>query len=103
MEKDGVSKRLKACSGLEKTAGSLALRSVLGKISTLPMPNFITFDEVLGKVGPENFDKLKLLFDKIKDMYEIVFLITHNDLVKDWGDNVITVTKPTNVSKIAIT
>jgi DNA repair exonuclease SbcCD ATPase subunit len=102
MIKDDTTKRLKAGSGFEKTAASLALRCVLGKISTLPMPNFITFDEVLGKVAPDNLEKLKILFDKIKDMYEIVFFITHNDLVKDWGDNVVTVSKPGNVSKITI-
>lgn len=100
--KDGVSKLLKSGSGLEKTAASLALRCVLGKLSTLPMPNFITFDEILGKIAPDNLEKLKTLFDKIKDMYEIVFFITHNDLVKDWGDNVVTVSKPNNVSKITI-
>jgi DNA repair exonuclease SbcCD ATPase subunit len=101
--KDEVSKLLKSGSGLEKTAASLALRAVLGKLSTLPMPNFITFDEVLGKVAPENLEKLKVLFDKIKDMYEIVFFITHNDLVKDWGDNVVTVVKDgTNISKISM-
>jgi len=101
--KDGVSKLLKSGSGLEKTAASLALRAVLGKLSTLPMPNFITFDEVLGKVAPENLEKLKVLFDKIKDMYEIVFFITHNDLVKDWGDNVVTVVKDSNnISKISM-
>jgi DNA repair exonuclease SbcCD ATPase subunit len=99
--KDEISKLLKSGSGLEKTAASLALRAVLGKLSTLPMPNFITFDEVLGKVAPENIEKLKHLFDKIKDMYEIVFFITHNDLVKDWGDNVVTVNKIDNVSKIS--
>jgi ABC-type lipoprotein export system ATPase subunit len=71
-------------------------------MSTLPMPNFITFDEVLGKVAPDNLEKLKLLFDKIKDMYEIVFFITHNDLVRDWSDNVITVVKENNISKILI-
>lgn len=98
--KDGITKLLKSGSGLEKTASSLALRAVLGKLSTLPMPNFITFDEVLGKVAPENIEKLKTLFDKIKDMYEIVFFITHNDLVKDWGDNVLTVSKINNLSKI---
>jgi DNA repair exonuclease SbcCD ATPase subunit len=99
--KDEVSKLLKSGSGLEKTAASLALRAVLGKLSTLPMPNFITFDEVLGKVAPENLEKLKVLFDKIKDMYEIVFFITHNDLVRDWGDNLVTVVKGNdNVSKI---
>jgi DNA repair exonuclease SbcCD ATPase subunit len=100
--KDGVSKLLKSGSGLEKTAASLALRAVLGKLSTLPMPNFITFDEVLGKVAQDNIEKLKTLFDKIKEMYEIVFFITHNDIVKDWGDNVVTVIKKDNISKITI-
>ena len=100
--KDDSSKNLKSGSGFEKTAASLVLRSVLGKVSTLPMPNFITFDEILGKVAPENIDKLKPLFDKLKDMYDIVFFITHNDLIKDWGDNVLTVVKTDNVSKIAV-
>lgn len=102
INKDDTSKLLKSGSGLEKTASSLALRAVLGKMSTLPMPNFITFDEVLGKVAAENIEKLKTLFDKIKDMYDIVFLITHNDLVKDWGDNVLTVNKPANISKLTL-
>ena len=102
LNKDGIQKLLKSGSGFEKTASSLALRAVLGKLSTLPMPNFITFDEVLGKVAPENLEKLKTLFDKIKDMYEIVFFITHNDLVKDWSDNVITVVKNDNLSKITM-
>jgi DNA repair exonuclease SbcCD ATPase subunit len=103
INKDGVSKLLKSGSGFEKTTASLALRCVLGKVSMLPMPNFITFDEVLGKVAPENLEKLKSLFDKIKDMYEIVFFITHNDVVKDWGDNVVTVTKSkNNISSVSI-
>jgi DNA repair exonuclease SbcCD ATPase subunit len=97
--KDGVTKLLKSGSGFERTAASLVLRCVLGKISTLPMPNFIAFDEVLGKVAPDNMEKLKTLFDKIKEMYEIVFLITHNELVKDWSDNIITVVKENNISK----
>jgi DNA repair exonuclease SbcCD ATPase subunit len=102
LNKDGVSKLLKSGSGFEKTAASLALRGVLGKISTLPMPNFITFDEVLGKVANENIERLKSLFDKIKNMYEIVFLITHNDIIKDWADNILTVKKDNNVSKITL-
>ena len=43
-----------------------------------------------------------MLFDKIKDMYDIVFFITHNDLVKDWGDNVVTVNKIGNVSSVSV-
>jgi DNA repair exonuclease SbcCD ATPase subunit len=102
INKDNTSKLLKSGSGFEKTASSLALRAVLGKMSTLPMPNFITFDEVLGKIAVENLEKLKALFDKIKDMYEIVFLITHNDLVKDWSDNMLTVNKKDNISSLLI-
>lgn len=102
LNKGGNTKYLKSGSGLEKTAASLALRAVLGKLSTLPMPNFITFDEVLGKVAAENIEKLKDLFDKIKDMYDIVFLITHNDIVKDWGNNVLTVSKVNDISKLDI-
>jgi DNA repair exonuclease SbcCD ATPase subunit len=102
INKEDTSRLLKSGSGFEKTAASLALRSVLGKISTLPMPNFITFDEVLGKVASDNIEKLKGLFDKIKTMYEIVFLITHNDLIKDWSNNVITVNKTNNISSIQI-
>ena len=102
INKDETSKLLKSASGFEKTAASLALRGVLGKLSTLPMPNFITFDEVMGKVAPENIEKLKGLFDKIKNMYDIVFLITHNDLIKDWSTNIITVIKENNISKIQI-
>jgi DNA repair exonuclease SbcCD ATPase subunit len=102
INKDETTKLLKSASGFEKTASSLALRAILGKMSTLPMPNFITFDEVLGKVAPENIEKLKALFDKIKDMYDIVFLITHNDLVKDWSKNVVTVIKENNLSRIKL-
>jgi DNA repair exonuclease SbcCD ATPase subunit len=102
INKDETTKLLKSASGFEKTASSLALRAILGKMSTLPMPNFITFDEVLGKVAPENIEKLKALFDKIKDMYDIVFLITHNDLVKDWSKNIVTVIKENNLSRIKL-
>ena len=102
INKSDIVKPLKSGSGFEKTAASLALRGVLGKLSSLPMPNFITFDEVLGKVSQENIEKLKPLFDKIKDMYEIVFLITHNDLVKDWSTNIVTVVKENNISTVKL-
>lgn len=100
--KDGIEKQLKAGSGFERTASSLALRCVLGKMSKLSMPNFITFDEVLGRVAPNNVEKMKLLFDKVKDMYDNIFFITQNEVVKDWADNIVTVVKENNISKIQI-
>lgn len=100
--RDGIEKALKSGSGFERTASSLALRCVLGKMSKLSMPNFITFDEVLGRVAPDNIERMKLLFDKITEKYENVFFITQNDIVKDWADNIITVVKENNISKIKI-
>lgn len=98
--KDGVRKTLKSGSGLEKTVASLALRCVLGRISNLPKPNFIGFDEVLGKIATENLEHMKLLFDKIRDMFDIVLLITHNAIARDWADNIITIKKTDNISTI---
>lgn len=100
--KSDVIKSLKSGSGLERTIASLALRCVLGKISHLPTPNFITFDEVLGKVAAINIEKLKPMFEKITDMFDIVFFISHNDLVKDWGDNIITIKKIDDISSIKV-
>ena len=101
--KDEVEKPLKSGSGFELTSASIALRCVLGKMSTLPMPNFIVFDEVLGRVANSNIEGMKPLFDKIKDMFDIVFFISHNELVKDMADSIITVVKENNISKIKFT
>jgi len=100
--KDEVEKQLKSGSGFERTLASLALRCVLGKMCKLSMPNFITLDEVLGRVAPNNIEKMKTLFDKIKDMYDNIYFITQNDVVKDWADNIITVVKENNISKLKI-
>jgi sulfur transfer complex TusBCD TusB component (DsrH family) len=64
------------------------------------MPNFIAFDEVLDKVAPDFIPNMKPLFDKIKDMYDKVFIITHDELARDWSDKMITITKKDNVSVI---
>lgn len=100
--KDDVYRSIKSGSGLERTIASLTLRSVLGMVSTLPKPNFIIFDEVLGKVANENLDKIGLFLDKIKDIYEIIFFITHNPIAKDWADNIIMINKENNTSSVKV-
>tara|TARA_R110002050_G_scaffold34397_1_gene86758 strand:+ start:1 stop:2139 length:2139 start_codon:yes stop_codon:yes gene_type:complete len=101
--KDEVEAPLKSGSGFELTISSIALRCVLGKVSSLPTPNFIAFDEVLGgRVARNNVPKLKPLFDRVSDMFDKVFFITQSDLVKEWSDNVVTVVKEGNISKVKI-
>jgi len=100
--KNDITKKLKSGSGLETTLASLALRCVLGRISTLPKPNIIVFDEVLGKVANINLDYVKIFFDKIKKMYEIILLITHNPITQDWADKIITIEKNNDISTLQI-
>ncbi len=102
MVEDDIIKPLKSGSGFESTAAAIALRSVLSRITTLPVPNFITFDEIFGTVAEENLPAMEGLFKRVSEMYDLVFIITHNDLVKDWADNILTVTKTDHVSKINV-
>ena len=96
----GITKPLFAGSGFEKTLASLALRCVLTRISCLPKPNIIVLDEVLGKVSNENLEKVAQFFGKVKDYFPIVMLITHNDMVKDWSEKIITISKKENISSL---
>lgn len=100
--KDGVKSDLNSGSGFERTASALALRAVLGNISTMPRPNFIVFDEILGKVARENYDNMKLLYDKILKNYNCMIQISHLDEIKDWHDIIVTITKESNVSRICV-
>ena len=57
---------------------------------------------MLGKVANINLDYVKIFFDKIKKMYEVILLITHNPITQDWGDKIITIEKNNDVSSLQI-
>ena len=97
-----VVKNIKTASGLESTLASLALRCVLGRVSTLPKPNIIVFDEILGKVANVNLDYVKLFFDRLKEMYEVILFITHNPIAQDWADKIISIEKNNDISSVYI-
>jgi DNA repair exonuclease SbcCD ATPase subunit len=96
----GIEKLMTSGSGYEKTIASLALRSVLTKICTLPKPNLVVMDEVFGKISNENLDMVSEFFIKIKDYFEKVFVISHNPLINNWGDNIVKIRKENNISKV---
>ena len=95
-----VEKLMTSGSGYEKTIASLALRSVLSKICSLPKPNIIVMDEVFGKISNDNLEMVYEFFSKIKDYFEKIFLITHNPLISNWGDNVVKIKKEDNISRV---
>ena len=95
-----VEKLMSSGSGYEKTIASLALRSVLSKVCSLPKPNINVMDEVFGKISNDNLDMVYEFFVKIKDYFEKIFVITHNPLITNWAENVVRVTKENNISRI---
>jgi len=95
-----VVKPLNAGSGYERTISSLALRSVLTKVSSLPKPNIVVMDEVFGKIADENLEMVGEFFKKIKNYFEHIFVISHNTLIRNWSDNMIMIKKEENVSSI---
>ena len=95
-----IIKPLNAGSGYERTIASLALRSVLTKVSSLPKPNIVVMDEVFGKVADENLEMVGEFFKKIKNYFEHIFVISHNPLIRNWSDNLIMIKKEDNVSSI---
>lgn len=95
-----VKKLMSSGSGYEKTIASLAMRSVLSRICSLPKPDVMVFDEVFGKISNENLDMVLEFFTKIKKYFPKIFIISHNELINQWADNIIEVEKVENVSRV---
>jgi len=98
----GIEKLMVSGSGYEKTIASLALRSVLSKICSLPKPNIVVFDEVFGKISNDNLEMVSEFFIKIKEYFDKIFLISHNPLVNQWADCSVKIRKEENISKVLV-
>jgi DNA repair exonuclease SbcCD ATPase subunit len=96
----GIEKLMSSGSGYERTIASMALRSVLSKICSLPKPNIIVWDEVFGKISNDNLELVGEFFVKIKEYFEKIFVITHNPLVSNWADNIVKIKKVDNISSV---
>ena len=96
----GIEKLMASGSGYERTIASMALRAVLSKVCSLPKPNIIVWDEVFGKVSNENLDMVGEFFNKMKEYFEKIFVITHNPLVNNWANNVVKISKVDNISRV---
>ena len=99
---DDVKSDLSSGSGFEQTVAALALRAVLGNISTMSRPSFMLLDEVLGGVAKDNYENVKKLYDRMLKDYSFIFQVTHLDDISDWHDTTVIVKKENRVSKISV-
>ena len=99
---DDVKSDLSSGSGFEQTVAALALRAVLGNISTMSRPSFMLLDEVLGGVAKDNYENIKKLYDRMLKDYSFIFQVTHLEDIADWHDTTVVVKKENRVSTISI-
>ena len=100
--KDGVKSDLSSGSGFEKTAASLALRSVLAELSTIPRTAGVLMDEITGRVSEENLENIHALINKMLNNYDYILMVSHNPIIKAWCSSYIEVEKIDNISKITL-
>ena len=100
--KDGIAADICSGSGFEKTAASLALRFVLGSVSTIPRLNYVTLDEVWGRVEESNYEPIHSLLDKMLKEYDFLMLVSHQDQIKNWCEKSLIAEKNNNVSTIRV-
>lgn len=91
---------LELASGMEKFVSSIAIRTALINVSSLPRPPFLVIDEGMGNLDAENLNNMYVLFDYLKTQFEYVIVISHIDTIRDMVDSVIEITKLNNKSSI---
>lgn len=91
---------LEMTSGMEKFISSLAIRTALINVSSLPRPNFIAIDEGFGVLDPDNRNSLHMFFDYLKTHFDFILTISHIEALRDIMDNIIEIKKEQGFSSI---
>ena len=84
---------LELTSGMEKFVSSLAIRTALINISTLPRPNFLAIDEGFGSLDKGNLGSMSLLFEYLKTQFKFLMVISHIDSMRDVVDDYVEIHK----------
>lgn len=87
-------------SGMERFILSLAFRTSLSEITTLPKTNFLAIDEGFGVLDQDNIITMGKLFMYLKQQYEFLVVISHIETMKDLVDKNIKIEKINGYSKL---
>ena len=91
---------LELTSGMEKFISSLAIRTSLINVSSLPRPNFLAIDEGFGVLDSDNLNSMYMLFDYLKSQFGFIMCISHIDAMRDIVDKLIEIKKVSGYSEI---
>ena len=80
---------------MEKVLSSIAIRAALVNITTLPKSNLFIVDEP-EYLDAEYLSGLVSMLEYLKQQFENIIIITHNDALKDIVDHIVEVERDEN-------
>lgn len=89
-------------SGMERFILSLAFRTSLTEITSLPRPPFLAIDEGFGVLDSDNLLAMGKMFEFLKTRYNYLLVISHIESMKDLVERRISVQKVNGYSTINV-
>jgi DNA repair exonuclease SbcCD ATPase subunit len=93
---------LELTSGMEKFISSLAIRTALVNVSSLPRPNFIAIDEGFGVLDSDNLNSLQMFFEYMRSQFDFILTISHLEALRDIMDFLIEIKKEAGFSNVRV-
>lgn len=87
-------------SGYEEDMANIGFRLGLNKINRLRTTNFFIIDEGFKQCDYVNIKNVNGLFEKMRNLYDFIIVITHNDDIKSYTDKDIPIEKKDGYSYI---
>lgn len=89
-------------SGMERFILSLAFRTSLSEITSLPRPLFLAIDEGFGVLDSDNLMSMGKMFEFLKTRYNYLMVISHIEQMRDLVEKRIIVQKQNGFSTIQL-
>lgn len=93
---------LELASGMEKFMSGLAIRLALTSVSNIPRCNFICIDEGVSNLDADHMLHMDKFFDLLKTRYEWAIVISHSEIMRDFMDTMLEITREDNYSNIVV-
>jgi DNA repair exonuclease SbcCD ATPase subunit len=81
--------------GAERVISAVAIRAALIDVSSLPKSNIFILDEV-SVLDNEYVDSFNRILFHLKEKFDSVFIISHQEALKELADEVIEITRDEN-------
>lgn len=82
---------IKSAGGMETVISSWIIRAILTEFSILPKSDMLILDEGFGSFDTENVGNIDILFERFKEKFSQVMVISHVPIIADFCDNLLEV------------